>query len=481
MKPHGLIEPGRTLDAATMRRAMRLSTLDGIFAVQYTTLTTATLLVGFLLALGASAAEIGLVAMLPLLGGLLQPLGAVLVRRRGGWRKAVCVGAALLDDVLWLVILGLVTLLPGRQAILAVIGVLAVQQMITAVNVVSWTSWISDLIPGTVRGRYFGRRNFICNALGAVTAIAVGQFVDHVGDGAVWSFSVVIGVGMLMRFVSAYFLSKQPEPFPEQRLEGRFLRQLTTPVTHVQFRRYLVYGMAWGFAVQLSSPFFSVFMIRDLKIDFGIIMLFAGISTVANLLGQRFWGGLSDRFGHQQVLRLTTLITTFQPFWWIFTANTGGGFYLLVLLHAVGGFAWGGYLLSNANLMMRLAPDAGKTSFFAVQGALGGLFGALGPLAGGLLADMLPSLPFAFAHPSGLLLLFLISFVLRLGAWGLLHRVREPVQKPPLRVAYLIRDVVRTFNITQGFSPLFHTFTEGSDPDDHELGQAVDALVQRKE
>ena len=48
-------------------------------------------------------------------------------------------------------------------------------------NLVAWTSWISDLIPSSLRGRYFGRRNFICNALGAVTDVAAGQFVQQVG------------------------------------------------------------------------------------------------------------------------------------------------------------------------------------------------------------------------------------------------------------------------------------------------------------
>ncbi len=481
MEPNGNAEQERTIDGATIRRAMRLSTLDGIFAVQYTTLTTATLLVGFLLALGATAAQIGLVAMLPLLGGLLQPLGAELVRRRGGWRKGVAVGAALLDDLLWLVTLALVALWPGRQAVVGVIAVVAIQQFVTAFTVVSWTSWISDLIPAALRGRYFGRRNFICNALGAASAVAAGQFVDHVGHNAVWSFGVVIAVGMAFRLASAYFLARQPEPFPARNLEGRFVEQLAAPLAHVNFRRYLFFGMAFGFAVQLCSPFFSVYMLRDLRIDFGTVMVLAGISTVTNLLGQRYWGPLSDRFGHRQVLRLTTLVVAFQPFWWLFTAKAGAGFYLIFVLHALGGFTWGGYLLANANLMMRLAPETGKTSFFAVQGALGGLFGALGPLVGGLLADALPAIPLPFLEPSGLLLLFFLSFALRLGAWGLLRRVEEPVRKPPLRVTYLIRDAVRTFNVTQGFSPLLHTFSEDEGKDDLDLDEALDALVRREE
>jgi hypothetical protein len=69
-------------------------------------------------------------------------------------------------------------------------------------------------------------------------------------------------------------------------------------------------------------------------------------------------------------------------------------------LIALGGFAWGGHLLAHGNLMMALAPSLGKTSYFATQAALSGLFGALGPLLGGALATVLPSLLPAGARAS---------------------------------------------------------------------------------
>ena len=81
----------------TLRRAMRLSITDGIFAVQYITVTSGALLTTFLLALGADAFEIGLVATFPLLAGMLQPVGAELIRRGGGWRRPVCVTSAIVE------------------------------------------------------------------------------------------------------------------------------------------------------------------------------------------------------------------------------------------------------------------------------------------------------------------------------------------------------------------------------------------------
>ena len=444
----------------TLRRAMRLSTIDGIFAVQYTTVTSATLLTTFLLALGAGAFQIGLVAAFPLLAGLVQPVGAELIRRRGGWRRSVCVAAAVVETALWGVSFAAVLLLDAVQAVGVVIGVLALQYLANAFVAVGWTSWMSDIVPLKLRGRYFGRRNFICNALGAVTAVAAGQIVRQATPGEVEVYLWLIAGGIAARCVSVFVLSRQPEPVPAQSVGGGFGAQLAQPFRHKGFRSYLVYSMVWGFAMQLAAPFFTVYMVRDLKVGVETAMLLAGLSTVANLLGQRFWGPMLDRYGDRQVQRVVVLTLALQPVWWLFTSASGPGFYLMLLLGVTGGFATGGNLLATGNLTMRLAPELGKTSFFAVQAALGGAAGALGPLTGGALAAALAAgfTPLPGWLFEGLKTLFVLSGVLRLAAWGLLHRVPEPVGKPRLRTVVLLRDVARTFNPGQGFSPLLHVF-----------------------
>ena len=93
------MEPEPT--ATATRRVMRLSTIDGVFAVQYSTLTAGPFLTAFLVAIGAGSFEVGLAAALPLLGGLAQPVGAELIRRRGGRRKSVLLPAAAADAALW--------------------------------------------------------------------------------------------------------------------------------------------------------------------------------------------------------------------------------------------------------------------------------------------------------------------------------------------------------------------------------------------
>lgn len=431
------------------RRALRTSTLDGVFAVQYITLTGGTLLTTFLLALGASAEHIGLVAALPLLGALLQPVGAEVVRLRGGHRKAVCLVAGAVDVALWAASVAAVVWLPPAGAVTAVVVILALQNGAGAFVGVAWTSWISDLVPGRLRGRFFGRRNLVCNALGAVTAALAGLAVRAAEDDPLPTFLALIGVGVALRLVSLAYLARQPEPRPALSPPGGLLRQLRRPLRHAAFRRYLGHQAMWGFSVNLASPFFTVYMLEEAGVGAGTALAFASLGTVSNLVGQRVWGPLCDRYGDHQVLRATSLAAALQPAWWLLTGPGGAGFVLMAVLSSTGGFAWAGVALASGNLTMRLVPKSGKTSFFAAHAAIGGAAGAAGALVGGALA--------AGAFAGALKALFVLSAAVRVGAWFLLRRVPAPAGGPRLRTVLVLRDTVRTLNPTQGFSPLLHS------------------------
>lgn len=450
--PHVLLPRTPAEPVERTRRALRTSTLDGVFAVQYVTLTGGTLLSTFLLALGASAQQIGVVAALPLLGALLQPAGAEIIRRRGGRRKGLCLSAAAIEVALWSASVAAVVWLPPAQAVAAVIGVLALQQAATAFVGVAWTSWISDLVPPRMRGRYFGYRNLACNALGAATAAAAGLALRQTGN-AVETFLALIVVGVACRLVSLGFLMRQPESRPAQSSSGGLLRQLRLPLAHRAFRRYLGQQAAWGFAVNLASPFFAVYMVTEAGLGADAVLAFAALGTLANLAGQRVWGHLCDHYGDQQVLRVSAFWAAIMPALWMFTGPGAFGVVLMALLTASGGFLWSGVTLATGNLTMRLAPETGKTSFFAAHAAWGGAGGAAGALAGGAVGVAL-----SFAWLPGLKALFAVSALLRLGAWAALRLVPAPASDRSLRTVLVLRDTVRTLNPAQGFSPLLHSF-----------------------
>ncbi|MFT5141792.1 MAG: MFS family permease [Thalassolituus oleivorans] len=450
----------------SVRRSMRISTIDAIFAAQYATLTAGPFLTAFLLALGATAPQIGLVAALPLLGGLLHPAGAEAIRRQGGRQKGILLYAAVVDAALWIVTVGAVLWLSPKAALVVVMIVLGLQQAATAFAVAAWTSWISDLIPARLRGRYFGLRNFLSNAFGALTAVLAGWAIHVAPADPIPIFLAFFALGVASRVISIRYLARQPEPTLAGSPAGGLFGRMKAPLTDSTYRRYLVFGAGWGFSIWFVGPFYTVYMIREAHVSVQAVMAFAALATISNLMGQRVWGGICDRFGDRQVMTLAGLTVAFQPLWWLLTDGTGLGFYLFPLLSVTGGFAWGGFTLATGNLMMRLAPQDGKTVFFAMQAALGGVFGAVGSLLGGVLAGILVSSSgfYPIWLLEGLKSLFLVGFILRAGAWFLMMRIPDPVSRPRLKTVYVVRDTVRSLNPIQGFSPILHTFIAGDRP-----------------
>src|SRR5690606_36697314 len=112
-----------------------------------------------------------------------------------------------------LISLAAVVYLEAPGALGLVVVVLVVQYAFGAFVTVSWTSWISDLIPPSLRGRYFGRRNFICHGFGALTA-AVAGLVLRIAGPHVHVFVGLSVIGITFRLFSISFLRRQLVPSP---------------------------------------------------------------------------------------------------------------------------------------------------------------------------------------------------------------------------------------------------------------------------
>ncbi len=63
-----------------IRKSLKASTADGVFAAVFDITTTGILLSNFLVELGANAVQIGMLSSIPMLVNLLQPLGAYCFR-----------------------------------------------------------------------------------------------------------------------------------------------------------------------------------------------------------------------------------------------------------------------------------------------------------------------------------------------------------------------------------------------------------------
>jgi HEAT repeat protein/Na+/melibiose symporter-like transporter len=390
---------GRELNRLEILRGMRLSVWEGAFATVHGSLTTGAFLTGFALWLGANDLALALLTAIPTLAGLVQIVASYFGQRRGP-RKPYVAWFAIAGRTLWIPILLAPFLMPHPLALSAFLVLFAVSFGLLNATVPSWTSWMSDLVPADHLGRYFARRNTVAGIVGMVIGLPAAWFLDiatrrHHWEGA--GFGVLFGVAAAGGVASFLTLLRQPEPPPRRKEEsGSNIQQgilefYRAPFADANFRRLLMFNMVFVTGQFFAAPFFTVYALQKLHLDYLWLQLFATLSSLAGLGSMAFWGYLADKFGNKSLLAIGVVGVFTLPILWILTTAEHPHVALGILAanNLAGGLFWAGVSLTQFNLLIRLSPSEKTGVYVATMAALTGLTGGVAPLLGGVLMHAL--------------------------------------------------------------------------------------------
>ncbi len=384
----------------SVRQSLQASTVDGGLAAVFMNITGGILLGNFLLDLGANSVEIGLASSIPMLTNLLQPLGAILCNRTNS-RHPYGVLMFLPSRLVWLLVLGGIIYLDryhgsAEPIVWLVLALVFVSNVLAALGGASWMSWMAALVPARLRGRYYSIRNIVSN-LASLICLPIASFIianwyggDLAGYGVVLGIGIVAGVISLACQNLMIDIDPQAEADRQTEQHDSFATSLLATLTNPNLVIFLIYFALWGFAVNLSAPFFNLYMLDRLQLDITTVTLFNSIFTGANMLMLLLWGRLSDRFGNRPILIAMGGILALMPLFWVFADFEPISSHLwiwLVVFHALLGATCSAIDLCNNNLQIGIRPLQHHAMFFAIAAAVGGLSGALGTTVGGFLAQ----------------------------------------------------------------------------------------------
>ncbi|MCG3118173.1 MAG: hypothetical protein ALAOOOJD_00336 [bacterium] len=435
----------RALSPAQTIAAMKISVYEAFPAQIFITLTGGVFMPAFALALGANNFYIGALAAIPFFANLFQLVGAYFVENYSG-RKKMCIVASSIPRILFAPgIIVLLLLFPQNQPL--ILGLLLIVLILVhaqlSLSGVAWLSWMTDVVPEGIRGRYYGLRNSIVSIATVLATFAGGWFLDE-QQGSLAAFSLLFGIASLAGVICMVLLNKQPEP---QKLSPasppkNFFRLYRAPFKQPNFRRLLRFSVLWQFAFYLGSPFFIVYMLTELQVGYSLAALYTVMSAGFELLGMRVWGHVSDRTGNKPVMTISAVMVSLLPLLWLAINKSVLSFYLFIpLLHAAGGFFWAGYNLCSTNLMFRLAPRQRNSIYFGAWAAGNGLAACAGSLLGGALGRWAAQHQFTFFFfpLAGLKIVFLLTGGCRFAAMPFLRPVRERAGLRTLQALQLLR------------------------------------------
>jgi len=429
--------------------SLKASTIEACFSVPMLNLTIPSFpfVITFAVsALGWNTTAVGLMAALPHLCNLVQPVLATALRRRMALYPIMVV-TFLFTALPW----GFVSALPffkdsTRDILFALI--LGVATLSNSLGAVSWSAAIGELVPPRISSKFFSRRNLVFGFWTLVTVMVASQVAER-GRGTLYIYGWIFAVAGLARLIGLAFLTRMRFPISVmvRQPEPPAWSELTAPLKDSNYLRLALFIGIWGLLLNMSQPFYPMFLLQVAERpvgDIGWLIALAGFGGLITLPG---WGRLCERFGIKPVLYVCSLLwaivgliswSVAGPKWWWHLAAT----YLVV------GGTTAGFQLCQFGLMLKLAP-ANRTPYVAVFLALTSALTAIGPVLGGFLLHLIPDhlgsflgQPIRDYH-----LLFGFSMLGCVLSVHLLDSVREEEAHPP-------ETVWRTMQSMRAFNPL---------------------------
>jgi MFS family permease len=350
--------------------------------------------------LGFNDFHFGMLTALTFLATFAQ-LAATILLERSGLKKYQFLFCGLISRFTWIVIaaIPLIFPLPSPWAVWSMLTLVLMSSLMLSMATPAWHTWMGDLIPRRIRGRYFAARNAFTLLVKIPAVICLGLLLDSVTRGAAGGVSdpiisaaaqptllwFICGIffvaGLLgMADIALFFRIREvvgttPDaprtPAVDIRIDPRqgggivaravhglrymravFRELIIDPLRDPVFRRYVAYGATTTFALTVAGQYFWRTLLENYRFgQLGSDFLFVVMGPVSSLASLRLIGRLLDRWGRRPVLLLGTTLIVFSVTPYFFaTRHTpapqfvfDGCNYIASLIGSIGGhgdFIW---------------------------------------------------------------------------------------------------------------------------------------------
>jgi len=418
------------------RRARSLGYLNGAVWALGNGLASSTLVVYLAMDLGPEKIGLGVGMILATrhLVGVLR-LGAPAVIGRYVDRKRFCLGAFLLSAAV-LAALPLVAapgvLATDRGSLAALVGLWCGYHLLQYLGTIALWSWLADLVPLRIRGRFIGRRERWMVAGGAVGAIACGVFTwwwksVHLKPQWWIGYAISAGVGACLMVAALVPLTRIPRLSRSQTVRhGATLRATLAPFVDARFLRLVAFGCWFSFFNGVSQSAQGIYPYRALGLGLFVMLGMGTTMRIGQLICSPYLGRLADRLGNRPVMVGSMLLVAQGPLFYLAATSDypgwiGGAWTLWI--------AYAGLNVCLPNLMLKLSPGESNTPYIAAYFTITGLCYAASTILGGYLLDCYSGQafwPFGASPWNIYQIIFLIGWIGRTLAVPVLLLVIEP-------------------------------------------------------
>lgn len=417
------------------RRALFAGHLSGALWAAGNALSTGFLITFLAMELGAQGFAVAAILAIQSLVSLLRLSTPWWVDWFGS-KKVVWLAASLVSYGL-LALLPFTITLPHRldrvDPLTVLIVILAIHQTFESLAAVALWSWLGDLVPSAIRGRYFGRRQMLQLVCITIAVPLSGWFIDHwktqhpQAAEQLLGYAAVIGCSALLLLLSLVPLALAPELPPRRSINPSRPSEQAEPLWRPQpYRWLLAFTLGFSVANGFTQAAQNRYPREVLQLGLFELTLMVTVMRVGQTLLTAWLGPLSDRRGNRPILIACQLVVASGMLFYALASPAAphwlwGAWFVWI--------AFAGHNLCQNNLLLKLVPPHRNTFPIAAQQALSAVGFAFSALAGGWLLDQLRASAASDSAPLSLrgvyALLFLGGWLIRSLVAGLLWPIDE--------------------------------------------------------
>jgi MFS family permease len=461
--PTARVAPGvplRRPRVSRLKSELRWISLAWVFGSLWMWITSGATWTQFAQAIQTPNAAYGIISALPFIGILMQ-LPASYYIQRYGRRRTLFLFFTTLGRLMWVVLAVIPWVLPASSAHWWYLAILALflGQVGCNSSGPAWSSWMADVVPRQIRGRYFSFRNRLGQGVGVVTTLFIGWVLDQsVGPHAMLVVtSILLAVAGLSGAMDIQCHQFVADDYPcAANPKSDFGRAIRQALGNQNFRNYLAFNFLSALGCGFLGQYVWLYILNVVKMgNMQANLLVVAVPLVLQLLASAMWGRLVDRLGKKPVLIVGGMVTVFGSVGWVFMGPDAGGALESWHWHSIvaylGHWHWQsivGYALlmlpvlaqpgadiANFNIVIDLAAghdqNTGGTAHVAILSVVVAVGGAVsGFLAAGAISCFpehwhlaLPLLGIVLTYHG---VLFLASTGLRLAGMAYAFKLHEP-------------------------------------------------------
>lgn len=355
--------------------------------------------------LGFSALAIILLTAIPQLLGAIAQLFVEKTAQLTRNRFKVLMWSAYLEAYVWIPIALIAAFSIDKPYLL--ITLVTLDSIFMNMQSPIWNAILGDVIPSNTIAKYFGKRNLYTGLSSLISTILGGLIISRVTElNIALGFTLLFLLGFFFARLAAHHQKKIHDPSPKSMKSDKYsFYQFLKNAKKNNFGNFAAFFALYKLAVAIASPFFVIYMLRELNFSFTIYAIIITTTVLSSILSTNFWTKLTFNRGARLALKISSLTIPLIPLLWIFTTN----WKILAVFEIISGIMWAGFNIAASTFIFEAVNQKQKIKFMAYNNVLAGI----GVFIGTMLGLLITNLNIKFLG-SVFFMIFLISGISRL-------------------------------------------------------------------